>query len=541
MSDVDITFGADFKDVKDELSGLRSDINAWAEGVKKAGITAFAAWASTKAFGLIRGALGELQDTIGGWINAASEAAEIDKRLEIALRGAGEAAGFSIEELRDMASELQRVSIFGDEAIKSAQAILLRFKLTGEQFVETQQLAVDMASALGMDVTQAAQTLGMALQNPARGMMLLRRQGVTFTQEQRELIKIMIETGDTAGAQAVLMEALETAYGGAGAVMAQTGSGPMKQLLEVFGDIREELGGALLPIINELLPVIKEVARAFQDWAASVKDAVLGSTETWVPAVRELLINLFAWIKTAIQETIEEFNNLRLRAEEIKAYWDFVNDSSNWNPFNTDMTDTERRLKDVQERIGEGIGQAFDDRMKANVEQLRGALNTARKELDAASNEDKNKPDEETAARARAAKTRAAQLREAEEARKMWEKEEKAQREYQKQYDKDQKERREAARLAKVDGFDDIVAGIRASQQGRKGFSGGVEDAASLFSRIQTAAGSTDDIPARQLTALEQQLLKMDDEIRQQEFTNKSLAELVNLYRGGNVAVAAAP
>ncbi|HEB28671.1 MAG TPA: hypothetical protein ENI05_13015, partial [Porticoccus sp.] len=83
---------------------------------------------------------------ISKFVDAASEQEAVEKRLEAVIKATGNAAGFSIDQLKIMASEFQNLSTVGDEVVLSAQAILATFKnISGDVFKRTTQAALDMA------------------------------------------------------------------------------------------------------------------------------------------------------------------------------------------------------------------------------------------------------------------------------------------------------------------------------------------------------------------------------------------------------------
>ena len=92
-----------------------------------------AATAAFRAFGVIL-ATGIVYKGFKTVISEAIEAERVMAQLEAVIQSTGGVAGFTAEELDKTASSLQKVSTFGDEAIKSAQALLLTFKqIKGEE------------------------------------------------------------------------------------------------------------------------------------------------------------------------------------------------------------------------------------------------------------------------------------------------------------------------------------------------------------------------------------------------------------------------
>ena len=192
---------------------------------------------------------------------------EAEQRLAAMLQATGGAVGYTAGQLRAYASELQTVTTYGDEAILEGMTGLLRFRnVAGETFKAATAAALDMAAATGTDLRSAMFTLGMALENPAVGMMRLRRAGVMLTEEQREHIAALVESGQMHKAQVMLLAAVQQRFGGVARAMAATDPGRIKQINNAIGDIKENIGRALLPMLRQwkemMLAVWQTVDRA---------------------------------------------------------------------------------------------------------------------------------------------------------------------------------------------------------------------------------------------------------------------------------------
>jgi hypothetical protein len=112
-----------------------------------------------------------------------------------------------------------------------------------------------------------------ALNSPLEGLSKLNEAGVSFTAKQKETVKRLVEIGDVAGAQKVILAELAGEFGGAAAASTETFTGKVKQLQDRFGDVVEAIGGALIPIFEQLFPYIEAVAKGFEQivpWAIQV-------------------------------------------------------------------------------------------------------------------------------------------------------------------------------------------------------------------------------------------------------------------------------
>lgn len=152
-------------------------------------------------------------------------------QLAAVIESTGKAAGFTKSQLNDMAGALSGKSIFSTGEINQAQTTLLAFTgVIGDQFIQAQQAAIDMASRTGMSVTQAAEKIGRALDVPSQGMGALSKEGFKFNEEQKKLAKQLESMGRTAEAQGIILEELKKSYEGAAQAARNTFGGALDAL-----------------------------------------------------------------------------------------------------------------------------------------------------------------------------------------------------------------------------------------------------------------------------------------------------------------------
>ena len=167
------------------------------------------------------------------------------------------AAGRSFEQLTKAASDLQKKTIFGDEAIlQGVTAQMLTFThVTGNAFDRAQQAALDVtnrlygAKASTESLRGTSIMLGKALNDPVANMGALSRAGIHFDDETTNLIKSLWSSGQEAEAQAILLSELEKQYGGSAEAAAKAGMGAWQQFMNRMGDVQEAFG----PLLNKLL------------------------------------------------------------------------------------------------------------------------------------------------------------------------------------------------------------------------------------------------------------------------------------------------
>lgn len=183
-------------------------------------------------------------------IDAVERQIEAEQRLRAALRATDEAAGFSFERLAAFASQLQKVTTTGDEEIQELMAILTTFKsISGDVFKRTTEAALDLSATGFGSAQQAIVQLAKAIEDPIRGLGALRRVGVSFSEQQEKQIKQFAETGDLLKAQEMLLDAVEGQVKGVARAMADTPVGRIKQMKNEIGDMEEEIGRGLIPVM----------------------------------------------------------------------------------------------------------------------------------------------------------------------------------------------------------------------------------------------------------------------------------------------------
>lgn len=200
-------------------------------------------------------------------LNQADAQLKADAQIKAAIRSTGGVAGKSLQELKTQAEELQKVTLFGDEQTEGAQALLLTFKsIRGEIFDQTIPLVQDLATAFKQDLSSSAVQVGKALEDPIKGVTALRRVGITFSEDQRAMIKSLVETGDVAAAQTIILKELETQVGGSARAAAQAGAGPLQVLTNQLGEIEEAAGGVVVDLVKDLAPALNDVTSAVLDF-----------------------------------------------------------------------------------------------------------------------------------------------------------------------------------------------------------------------------------------------------------------------------------
>ncbi|MDO7851548.1 hypothetical protein [Hymenobacter convexus] len=182
-------------------------------------------------------------------------------QLEASLSSTGHAAGLTKQELLELSTALEGKTILDGDAITQAQSVLLTFtKIKKGVYEEALPAIVDMATKLGgdgpADLKGATIQVGKALNDPIKGITALSKAGVSFSEDQKAMIKSLVETGDVAGAQAIILQELKTEFAGSAEAAAKAGTGPLKQFEIQVGNVKEGLGELIVDGLQALRPVL---------------------------------------------------------------------------------------------------------------------------------------------------------------------------------------------------------------------------------------------------------------------------------------------
>ena len=192
---------------------------------------------------------GALIAGIKGAINAFGEQELAEKKLEASL-------GHTSQALLDQAAALQQVSVFGDETIISAQALIGAFVKDEEQIKLATKATLDLAAAKGMDLVVAADLVSKTLGSSTNA---LSRYGIEVKGAVGSTERLESLTGN-----------LADVFGGQATAQSETMTGAMQQMNNAVGDVGETVGGFLSPAIVKAAGFIKGAAEAVDGFLESL-------------------------------------------------------------------------------------------------------------------------------------------------------------------------------------------------------------------------------------------------------------------------------
>lgn len=282
-----------------------------------AGVGAVAGTLATAAFTAAAAGITAVVAGIGLSISEAMGAQEIAAQTAAVIKSTGGAAGLTADEISDLAGSLSTLTRYEDDTIQAGENMLLTFTNIGKDiFPDVTEIMLDMSTAMGTDLKSSAIQLGKALNDPMQGMTALTRVGVAFTEEQKNEVKALQESGDIVGAQAIILAELQKEFGGSAVAAGQTFGGQLDILKNSIGNVAETIGTAFLPVLQSLfdtyirpnLPMLQALAEQAAAFIQSLLTGDLaGAGEQFAPlldAVGELG-SAFAESMPSIREAID--------------------------------------------------------------------------------------------------------------------------------------------------------------------------------------------------------------------------------------------
>lgn len=313
---------------KNEASAILKDVEGSVSKLGGVMGTALKVGAVAAGAGIIGAGL-----ALKGFVDDAMEAQKVGAQTAAVLQSTHGAAGMTADSVANLANELSRFTPYDDEAIQSAENLLLTFTSIGKDvFPQATETVLNMSTALGQDLKSSAIQLGKAMNDPITGATALRRVGVALTEQQINQIKVFQESGDLMSAQSIIMKELQTEFGGSAKAAGSTFAGQMTILGTQIDNVKERIGMALIPILTQLagvaiqyvVPAIERGITALSDFADFIKSGLTGDVQGAAEAFGKLpepLQVLAMWLHDNKEAIIEFGMTVKELAIDVLEGW----------------------------------------------------------------------------------------------------------------------------------------------------------------------------------------------------------------------------
>ena len=233
-----------------------------------------------------------------------------EKKLEAAL-------GKTSQKLLNQAKAIQQVTMFGDEQVIEAQALIGSFVREEKAIMSATQATLDLAAAKGMELTVAADLVSKTLGSSTNA---LSRYGIEVTGAVGSTERLESLTGN-----------LAKVFGGQATEQANTLAGQMQQMKNAMGDAGEEIGNFLSPAIEKSAGFFKSASEKVGSFFRSLTETKLDTTIRLLESlnveseslIRLKNLQLDSEIKKLNTE-LQKSNKEGLTAEQIEARLDAI-------------------------------------------------------------------------------------------------------------------------------------------------------------------------------------------------------------------------
>lgn len=212
-------------------------------------------------------------------LEASAAQTEAETKLETIMKQRMGSTDKQIQKIKDLTAAQQKQGVIGDE-VQLAGAQQLATFMKQEKSLDTlipamnnlaaQQKGVNATSG---DMVSIANLMGKAMNGNVGA---LKRVGITFTDAQAEVMKYGTEEEKAA----MLAQIITDNVGNMNTKLAETDAGKIQQAKNAFGDMKEEIGAKLLPVLaqlaEKLLPIIDAISKFLED--AGNPDTEIGAT-----------------------------------------------------------------------------------------------------------------------------------------------------------------------------------------------------------------------------------------------------------------------
>ena len=253
---------------------------------------------------------------LGGFLVTAAKGAEEARQANQRLGNVLESMGFgeATDRVAAYAESLEKTIAVDADVIKATQTKLATFAgLTktvdkaGGAFDRATLAALDMAAAGFGTAEGNAVQLGKALENPIKGIAALAKSGVTFTDQEKEKIKTLVESNKLLEAQDMVLAAIEKQVGGTSEASASS----FDKMKFSLAGISDTFGELVLPAIDKFAVLLAGVS-------------VFVAENEKLVAIFVLTVGGLALAVLAVNAAMKVFNAVMIVGKVVVAAFNFV-------------------------------------------------------------------------------------------------------------------------------------------------------------------------------------------------------------------------
>ena len=187
-------------------------------------------------------------------VSAAIKEAETFRKLQTSVELTGKSWDSAKDDLDQMFASLQATTQYGDTETAEVLTTLMQLTSDYDKSIKGLPIALDLAATGLFDTGTAAKYVAMALEGNVE---MLGR----YIPELKSTNNDIVKNGTAAEKSAEFMRIFNEKFAGTAQKNLQSTAGQMKQLQNYLGDIGEAIGGAVLPVMNNLLGTMIDIVK----------------------------------------------------------------------------------------------------------------------------------------------------------------------------------------------------------------------------------------------------------------------------------------
>jgi hypothetical protein len=171
----------------------------------------------------------------------ASDAEAQQMKLNNSIKNSESVFAGNGKALRDQAAALMKVTVADDDAVASAQSLLVQFGRTEDEVLSLTPLVVDLSRKMGIDLDAAAKAVGKASDGSTGA---LKKMGIE-----------VVDLGGNASDTDNVISALSNSVGSFAETEGASYAGQLEIMNNKFGELKESIGSGILDVVNPLLSI----------------------------------------------------------------------------------------------------------------------------------------------------------------------------------------------------------------------------------------------------------------------------------------------
>jgi hypothetical protein len=219
-------------------------------------------------------AFAAVASAVSGAVSSAQGWDEESAIISQTLKDTGSAIPLS--QVQEYAQHVQSITLLTQQQALQSQGLILSYKDLQPNYQSLTLLSADLATKMSQasgtmtdNLPNATKILVNALEDPVAGINQLIRQGtVAFPVATVTMIENMAKVGDTAGADALILETLNGKVGGMAQAAAQAPGAGLTQLSNSLTSLGTQVGNDLLPDLDALAKALLPIITDITNWAA---------------------------------------------------------------------------------------------------------------------------------------------------------------------------------------------------------------------------------------------------------------------------------